>query len=301
MKRYKNESAFTLVELLVVISIIALLIAILLPSLQKARNQAKDVKCQTQVKNLALYNTYYASDNGDRLMNIEGVPVSASDPDGPQKGPYNQYEQILNLWSYNKHRELYICPRSTDKPSVTLTTVGQSEYEGDGPRCSVQGYTPNKAKYRVNASSNRFMNMWLKGEFPFLTQSYMQSLGSEWVDELYTEYWFADWDEGATYTMGIHRGELIPNLNGNLINNIPHPDSAVVMADAIFWAPRHDGANMFAFLDTHVEKKQLDQYWDEQCVIGSDPDYDARDRDSFGNHPFWSWGLGRKDSLAIGH
>jgi len=58
-----NNRAFTLVELLVVIAIIALLMAILLPSLQAAREQAQMVVCQSQLKHWGSIFTMYTNDN----------------------------------------------------------------------------------------------------------------------------------------------------------------------------------------------------------------------------------------------
>lgn len=63
----KTRRAFTLVELLVVISIIALLVSILLPALNKAREQAKFLKCKTNQRSIGLAEMNYAADNNNRL------------------------------------------------------------------------------------------------------------------------------------------------------------------------------------------------------------------------------------------
>jgi len=74
-------TGFTLIELLVVIAIIALLMAILIPALNVAREQARGISCTANQKTLALAYIAYASENDDTICGgwaihdkVNGVP-----------------------------------------------------------------------------------------------------------------------------------------------------------------------------------------------------------------------------------
>src|SRR6266568_2811699 len=71
---------FTLVELLVVIGIIAVLIAILLPALNKARDQAYTVRCLANLRQIGQASVMYSQDNKDQTL-----PAGYRDLGG---GPY---------------------------------------------------------------------------------------------------------------------------------------------------------------------------------------------------------------------
>lgn len=61
------RKGFTLIELLVVIAIIALLLAILMPGLQRARKQARAVACLANLRQWGVVFLMYAQDNGDKF------------------------------------------------------------------------------------------------------------------------------------------------------------------------------------------------------------------------------------------
>jgi prepilin-type N-terminal cleavage/methylation domain-containing protein len=75
-----SEEGFTLVELLVVIAIIALLMAVLLPALNRAREQGKRVVCLNNLKQLTLAWMNYATANNERLVN--GAAATYAPPPG---------------------------------------------------------------------------------------------------------------------------------------------------------------------------------------------------------------------------
>jgi prepilin-type N-terminal cleavage/methylation domain-containing protein/prepilin-type processing-associated H-X9-DG protein len=99
------KKAFTLLELLVVIAVIALLLGILMPALSTARSQAKSAICQSNLRQLILANTGYATENdgfyvaaasdiwisGGNLHRWHGVRENINEPFDSLKSPIAGY------------------------------------------------------------------------------------------------------------------------------------------------------------------------------------------------------------------
>ncbi|MFH1716745.1 MAG: prepilin-type N-terminal cleavage/methylation domain-containing protein [Planctomycetota bacterium] len=85
-----HQRGFTLIELLVVIAIIAVLVAILMPALSRAREQGRRAVCLNYLKSLTLAWSMYADENDDRLVNGEAywAPAAAPSAPVPTSGPH---------------------------------------------------------------------------------------------------------------------------------------------------------------------------------------------------------------------
>jgi prepilin-type N-terminal cleavage/methylation domain-containing protein len=114
-----NKKAFTLVELLVVISIIAVLLSILMPSLQKAKQQGYKVRCAANFHQIFLVNQIYSNDYKawiPRWVSGGGDPTAGRDPGIGQPVisiiPFLMHADFFNYLkkSYGTQAKFWICP-----------------------------------------------------------------------------------------------------------------------------------------------------------------------------------------------
>lgn len=124
------RKAFTLIEVLVVVSIIALLIAILLPALSKAIESAKTTQCQMNLRGLGQGQAAYIADTdgafppadrwiwSESRLPLGGERTAVSNPSGPSftNDPTN-LDGVLNglLIDYFTDREAYVCTIADEK------------------------------------------------------------------------------------------------------------------------------------------------------------------------------------------
>ena len=138
MRRRTFKSAFTLVELLVVIGIIALLISILLPALSKAQSVARQASCASNMHQLGLLVIVYATDNKGSLP-----PIVVACKDNGSGAPDNVHYYVdgsnpPELWSI---LETYEALTPMSKMCVCPEVYGNKGTPNPTPHGTYKGLT----------------------------------------------------------------------------------------------------------------------------------------------------------------
>lgn len=102
MKKNRNiKNGFTLIELLVVIAIIALLVSILLPSLNQARELAKKAVCMANLKNIGLASNMYSNEYDDIFPSVNGETPGYNNPG-------DKWAMCIYSWTTGGHDDVWL-------------------------------------------------------------------------------------------------------------------------------------------------------------------------------------------------
>ncbi len=139
--RAKRYRAFTMIELLVVIAIIAVLVALLLPAVQRAREAARRTQCRNNLKQLGIalhnyhesYNTFPAGGYGNHSSQyLQTSAFVAILRFVEQRGAALNYD-YTHHWEKISNREVvattiptYICPSAVQEPPLTSRTWAET-------------------------------------------------------------------------------------------------------------------------------------------------------------------------------
>ena len=152
--RRTTRGAFTLVEVLVVIAIIAVLVSILIPAVGKARETARMVICQANLKQIGIAETGYAGDNRGNIPTHASYDLNTFDTSREWFLVYRDYlfpgrigtlQDERHIWDLGKKIKVFDCPSTNEQ--VNYGNMAYTNKTFDYRMATLY------SKYNINASS----------------------------------------------------------------------------------------------------------------------------------------------------
>ncbi len=232
-----RNRGFTLIELLVVIAIIALLMSILMPALQRVKQQAKTISCRANMKQWSLYFSMYTEDHDGKFQA------------GVGNGHTNHWTNALRPY-YKNDPKMRCCPTAM-KPLVDENHQVSPQFNvfSAWGRFWGTGYDPagDYGSYGING--------WVENPPP--------SYATVYEDFETVNNWRTPNVKGAGY-VPLFMDALRFNVFPRHTDNPPEvPDMAWQGMQHMrrICIDRHDGGINMAFLDWSVKKAGLKELW----------------------------------------
>lgn len=183
-----KSRAFTLIELLVVIAVIAVLMAILMPALRAAKDQAQRIHCVSNTRTLCLGWLLYKDDYDGKIVGGHTDPknwVLRAD----QNGNWDAKKQVCRdglLYTYvGKEIGVYRCPADPRKESSSIPVAYRTFSICGGANGEVSGFTPIKIYTQFKRPSTQYVfveEMDTRGEN--IGSWLMNVKAKTWIDPL---------------------------------------------------------------------------------------------------------------------